>query len=352
MSSNSYYAMTVPGLESTSFREISAKAADASLEKFARGIVLFQTAHPAKELLTLRTTEDVYVALAHLTGLGRGSGVLRVLHSATVHADIARALSVWSQVHHAQSPRTWRVVSQMQGTRDFRRIDAGNAVSDALERALPRAMRRVADDADAEFWLWLSGNEALIGLRLSDATMRHRTYKREHLPASLRPTVAAAIAWLSQPEPNDRVLDPLCGVGTILIERVLMAPVEEAVGGDIRAQAVDMAGRNARSARAAVTWHRWDARTLPLESASMSRIVTNLPFGKQLGSAEANAALYPALADEFNRVLSGDGMLVTLTSDDQRWTQTLQQRGWHINKKVVLVVLGQPATIFVADKQT
>jgi 23S rRNA G2445 N2-methylase RlmL len=84
----------------------------------------------------------------------------------------------------------------------------------------------------------------------------------------------------------------------------------------------------------------------------MSRIVTNLPFGKQLGSAEDNATLYPALADEFSRVLSADGLLVTLTSDDQRWTQTLQQHGWHITKRVVLVVLGQPATIFVADKQS
>ena len=70
-------------------------------------------------------------------------------------------------------------------------------------------MRLVDDDADVEFWLWVHGSEALIGLRVSDASMRHRVYKHEHLPASLRPTVAATMALLSQPTAEDRVLDPL-----------------------------------------------------------------------------------------------------------------------------------------------
>ena len=42
-------------------------------------------------------------------------------------------------------------------------------------------------------WLTIDGQRAICGLRLSDATMRHRTYKMEHLPASLRPTIAAAM---------------------------------------------------------------------------------------------------------------------------------------------------------------
>jgi len=41
---------------------------------------------------------------------------------------------------------------------------------------------------------------------------------------------------------------------------------------------------------------------------------------------------------------------VTLTSDDRLWDSLLRKRGWHIDKKVVLVVLGQPASIFVAER--
>ncbi len=343
--------MTMPGLETTAFSEIREHAPDAQLLKFARGIVLFRTAEAPKKLLRLRTVEDIFVTLAHITSLGRGSDALRVLHSATLNADLAALLDFWRRAHPERPARTWRVISQKQGSHEFRRIDAGKAVSDALYRRLARGMKHVADDADLEFWLWLSGSEALLGLRLSDATMRHRTYKLEHLPASLRPSVAATLAFLSHPTPQDRVLDPLCGAGTLVIERALLAPYTEAWGGDIREEAVAMAQRNAVAAGVRASWRTWDAGALPLEAESVNRILTNLPFGKQIGSHASNTTLYRALAQEFGRVLAPTGVLVALTSEDRLWESILREHGWSISKKVVLVVLGQPASIFVAEKR-
>jgi len=349
MSSPSFYVMTMPGLETLAFSEIHARVPDAELIKFARGIALFRTMAKPATLLELRTVEDVFVTLAHITGLGHGRDALRVIHSATLNADVVGVLAMWRRVHGAP-PHTWRVVSQKSGTHGFRRVDAGNAVSDALRRALPRGMSHVADDADVEFWLWLSGGEALVGLRLSDATMRHRSYKREHVPASLRPTIAATMGLLARPTAEDIVLDPLCGAGTLIIERALLAPLAQAIGGDMRKEAVTIARRNALSAGIRAVWHVWDARALPLEAASVTRIITNLPFGKQIGTEETNADLYTALAGEFGRVLAADGVLVTLTSADRLWDGILREHGWRIVKKVVLVVLGQPASIFVAER--
>jgi tRNA (guanine6-N2)-methyltransferase len=346
-----YYAMTMPGAETLAYSEIHTRVPEAELVKFARGVVLFRVQSAARELLKLRTVEDVYLTLAHITGLGRqGRDALRVLHSATIHADVATALDTWSRFRHSRPPATWRVVSQKEGTHEFRRMDAGQAVTDALKRTLPRHMRHVNDDADIEFWLWLHGSEALVGVRLSDAGMRHRHYKRAHLPASLRPTVAAAMSWLASPTDQDIVLDPLCGAGTLIIERALMAPWQRALGGDIQPSAVEHARRNANAASIIADWRVWDARSLPLDAASVTRVLTNLPFGKQIGTHEANVQLYAALAHEFQRVLSLDGSLVTLTSEDQLWDMTLRDHGWKVTKKVVIVILGQPASIFVARK--
>src|SRR5579884_45861 len=348
--SHLFYVMTMPGLETLAFSEVRASVSDAELVKFARGVALFRSTAVPEDLLSLRTVEDVFCTLAHVTGLGRGHTALRVLHSATLHADLSQALAMWQRVHAKGRPRTWRVVSQKTGSHEFRRMDAGQAVIDALQHVLPRSMRQVKDEADVEFWLWLNGSEALIGIRLSDATMRHRQYKREHLPASLRPTVGAAMSWLARPTPQDIVLDPLCGAGTILIERCLLAPVQRAIGGDIRDDAVSMARRNARSANVHASWHIWDARALPLDASSVTRIITNLPFGKQIGSHATNLELYTALIEEFDRVLTTDGLLVTLTSEDRLWDMVLRDHGWRVTKKVVLVVLGQPASIFVAEQ--
>jgi tRNA (guanine6-N2)-methyltransferase len=348
--SHLFYVMTMPGIETLAFSELRSHIPDAELVKFARGIALFRTAGRPQDLLDLRTVEDVFFTLVHIKGLGHGPDALRVLHSATLNSDIEEALTMWRRIHGGAPPKTWRVISQMAGTYDFRRVDAGQAVIDALRKQLPHKMYHVEDDADAEFWLWLSGSEALIGLRLSDATMRHRTYKREHLPASLRPTVAAAMCWLSQTTPDDIVLDPLCGAGTIPIERALMGPFEEVIGGDIRTEAVAMARRNAEAAGVTATWRVWDARSLPLDAASVNRIITNLPFGKQIGTPETNQTLYTKLSQEFRRVLSPNGLLVTLTSEDRLWESVLRASDWKIVKKVVLVVLGQPASIFVAER--
>lgn len=200
-----YYAMTMPGLETVAYSEIKSRLPDAELVKFARGIVLFRSGAPVGTLLKVRTTEDVFVMLRHITHLGRSREAVRVLHSATLQADSAQALSLWRIARRA-SPRTWRVVSQKRGEHDFRRVDAADSVADALRRVLPRSLRQVEDDADLEFWVSINGSEAFIGLRLSDATMRHRPYRREHRPASLRPTVAAAMGWLSTPTTADRVL--------------------------------------------------------------------------------------------------------------------------------------------------
>jgi tRNA (guanine6-N2)-methyltransferase len=199
------YAMTMPGLETVAYSEIKSRLPAAELIKFARGIVLFRSGAPIKTLLKVRTSEDVFVMLRHITHLGRSREAVRVLHSATLQADSAQALSLWRVARHA-SPRTWRVVSQKRGEHDFRRVDAAESVADALRRALPHSLHQVEDGADLEFWVSINGSEAFIGLRLSDATMRQSPYRREHRPASLHPTVAAAMGWLSLPTTAERVL--------------------------------------------------------------------------------------------------------------------------------------------------
>ncbi|GCE17351.1 THUMP domain-containing class I SAM-dependent methyltransferase [Dictyobacter kobayashii] len=348
--SDLFYAMTMPGLETLAFSEIRATIPETELVKFMRGIALFRTSTLPENLLDLHTTEDVFATLAHIKGLRRGPDALRVLHSATLNADLSSAVASWRRGHHGARPRTWRVVSQMTGSYDFRRMDAGQAVTDALRKSMPRSMRLVEDDADLEIWLWLGGGDVLIGVRLSDATMRHRQYKREHIPASLRPTVAASMGWLARPTAEDIVLDPLCGAGTILIERALLGPVQQELGGDLNSQTVNLARRNARSAEVDISLKTWDARSLPLEASSVTRIITNLPFGKQIGTREENEALYTALIREFDRVLAPKGLMVSLTSEDRLWDRILQENGWRTQKKVVFVVLGQPASIFVSER--
>jgi len=60
-----------------------------------------------------------------------------------------------------------------------------------------------------------------------------------------------------------------------------------------------------------------DATKLPFKSNTFDVLVTDLPFGKRIGSHKSNKKLYPSLFEEFSRVLKEKGRMVLLTSEKQ-----------------------------------
>ncbi len=210
----------------------------------------------------------------------------------------------------------------MEGKHGYLRRDAGKAMARGLAGKLPESWKPAEENAAVEVWLTIDGATAVCGLRLSDRTMRHRTYKLEHRPASLRPTLAAAMVRLAEIKPLHVVLDPMCGAGTLLAEhltamRAIRIPIPAALGGDIDAGAVRAASANLRRL-GAVHLARWDATRLPLAAASVDRIVSNPPFGKQMGEPEEIGPLYRGMVREYDRVLRPGGRAVLLSSDAEK----------------------------------
>jgi 23S rRNA G2445 N2-methylase RlmL len=208
--------------------------------------------------------------------------------------------------------------------------------------------RLVEDDAQIELWVSLIGAHLILGLRLSDSTMRQRVYRSASLPAALKPTVARAMALLSKPKDVDVVLDPMCGSGTLLIERALAARYRLLLGGDSDEAAVTAARENIGTRYKPIEIRRWDARQLPLEDKSVSAILTNLPFGKQIGTPQQNRLLYPALLAEWVRVLNDGGRMVLLTGDRALLTQTVQgHRRLTIARQLPVTVRGYRASLML-----
>jgi tRNA (guanine6-N2)-methyltransferase len=211
----------------------------------------------------------------------------------------------------------------------------------------------VDENAAVEFWLTIQGRTAVCGLRLSDATMRHRTYKVEHRPASLRPVVAAAMARLGGAGPGAVVLDPMCGGGTTLAEQLALTRQRgfgvTALGGDIEWGAVTAAGVNLRKVGTA-NLARWDARRLPLPAESVDRVLCNPPFGKQLGDPDEVRPLYRRLVAECDRVLKPDGRAVLLVGEPEWLRPAAEAAGWVSMRQLRVRLLGQPTALGVWRK--
>src|SRR5262245_52966785 len=348
------YAMVQPALEPVAAEEIEADLGG-GVKRSARGLVVFGLAEIGPEVLRLRTTEDVFLLAWGTDQLTYRAGDLDKIQRWTARqADWPQLL----RIHHEVRPKpkgrpTYHLVAQMHGKHGYLRSGARKALARGLEGHLPAIWRPAEEDAAVEVWLTIDGATAVCGLRLSDKTMRHRTYKLEHRPASLRPTVAAAMARLAGLGPGMVAVDPMCGAGTVMAE--LLAAAERfrggltVWGGDLDFQAVRAAAVNLRKLGAA-SLLCWDARRLPLPGGVADRVVSNPPFGKQLASPEEVGPLYRATVREYDRILRPAGRVVLLVSEHEALREGAQEVGWRAERQVPVRVLGQPARLSVWRK--
>jgi 23S rRNA G2445 N2-methylase RlmL len=338
-----------PGLEPVAADEIT-RDLGGEVRRTGAGFVVFRVPHVDASVLGLRTTEDVFLLAWGTDGLShRAQDLERITRWTARDANWAELL----RIHHGVRPKprgkpTYRLVTQMQGTHGYRRVDAREALARGLRGKFPASWLPAEENAAVEVWLTIQGATAYCGLRLSDRTMRHRTYKHEHLPASLRPTVAAAAVRVAEIRPGQTVLDPMCGAGTILAEALAWAGQRRgtirAWGGDRDGAALRAAASNLRTLGRPLLV-RWDAARLPLADGTVDRIVSNPPFGVQLGRPEEIGPLYGRMVEEYDRVLRPRGAAVLLVADLGTLREAARKAGWEPGPRHRIRVLGQPATL-------
>ncbi len=354
------YATVHPGLEELAGEEITAELVG-EVKRSGAGVVVFRLADIDRSVLQLRTTEDVFLYAWGTDALSyRALDLESIRRWTDKEANWPRLL----QLHHAVRPKpkgkpTYRLVVQMTGHHGYRRSDARKALMRGMAGKLPASWRPAEENAAVEVWLTIDGAMAVCGLRLSDRTMRHRTYKVEHFPASLRPTVAAAMVRLADLKPGQTVLDPMCGAGTLLAEALLFARAHRGRDGEPWTLTVlggDIDAAHARAAAANLIRFGemrpvpWDARQLPIEDAVVDRILCNPPFGKQLASADEIGPLYRQAVREMDRVLRPGGRCVLIVADVPALQHAVGEVGWKPQRRVNLRVLGQRASIMTFRK--
>ena len=349
------YAMVHGGIEAIAADEIT-RDLGGEVKKTSRGIVAFRVDEVTPAILKLRTTEDVFLLAWGSDSLAFEVSDLEIIRKWTAKKPDWQKLF---KLHHSLRPKTkgrptFNLICQMQGEHGYRRADAREAFSAGLEGIIPDGWHFSNENAWIEIWLTIRAQTAVCGVRLSDRTMRHRTYKLEHIAASLRPTVAAAMVRLAGIGPGMTVVDPMCGAGTILAESADIArqrrgdPVH-ILGGDIDPNALFVATQNIQK-QGPISLARWDATDLPLASGSVDRIISNPPFGKQLSTPTLVGGLYAAAAAEWDRVLKPGGRAVLLAMEQDLLRDILKPFRWIPSRQLRVRLLGQPAVLSVWQK--
>ncbi|MGB3329496.1 MAG: methyltransferase domain-containing protein [Thermomicrobiales bacterium] len=310
-------------------------------------LLLFSYGGDAADLLDLTLFEDVFILVVDRAGIGGERAALKTITGLIASPALDAAFRIANPLRPGNRKKpTYRVIARKAGEHAYRRTDLRSSVETAI--GARHADWALTDPARLEVWTQLVGDRLVAGIRLSDESMRQRTYKLANLPASLKPTVARAMALLTKPQDDDVFLDPMCGGGTILIERAQAGRYARLEGGDIEHAAVQAALENIGTLYKPIDVREWDARSLPFADGEISAIACNLPFGKQIGSREGNQKLYPALLNEWTRVLAPGGRMVLLTSEGRLMRAITRDRpGLAWEQTLHVIVRGMPAEIFV-----
>lgn len=186
-----------------------------------------------------------------------------------------------------------------------------------------------------------------LGLALTDTEASNARNRAAFGRTSLQVQVAHCMARMARPAAGEVLLDLFCGTGIIPIEAEQHCPHILALGSDVDPEETERAGQNVRFAGAIAGVLTADASRLPLRDASVTKIVSDMPWGRRCGGYVGNTALYPKFLREARRVIQpgGDMFLLTLEkgiirrylgSDEARWSLV---RAYHVRNGFDVVLL-------------
>ncbi|NXW37230.1 THUM2 protein, partial [Phaetusa simplex] len=167
---------------------------------------------------------------------------------------------------------------------------------------------------DLEIFVHLNDFHSVVGIPLFRLPLANREYIKT---AGLRSTVAWAMASLAEIRAGASVLDPMCGLGTILLEAAKEWPEACYWGADISDSQLEGADVNIRTAGLMdkIELLKASVKALPLPSESFDAVISDIPFGKKFKITE-DIQLLPDILQEMERVLRVGGTIVLLLSQD------------------------------------
>ncbi|MCQ4829501.1 MULTISPECIES: methyltransferase domain-containing protein [Hungatella] len=137
------------------------------------------------------------------------------------------------------------------------------------------------------------------------------SYRKEVIPTSIKAVNAALTVKLAQPYMKEgaQVLDPFCGVGTMLIERHKAVKAGTMYGLDILEEAIEKARENTAAAGQIIHYINRDFFDFKHEYL-FDEIITNMPFKIGRKTEEEIENLYEAFFSSAKKVLKDDGIMI------------------------------------------
>lgn len=186
----------------------------------------------------------------------------------------------------------------------------------ALEEKTGRKLLNSANEYEFELRLFTDKEGKYhVFLKMNTIPMERFSYRKEAIASSIHPSSAAMLLELCKPYLKERaqILDPCCGVGTMLVERNKLLPTREIYGIDIFGEAVDKAKINCEAAGIHVNFIHRDYLDFK-HNYLFDEIIANMPVrGKR--TREEQDAFYSGFFQKSEELLAPEGVLILYSNE-------------------------------------
>ncbi|XP_057316231.1 tRNA (guanine(6)-N2)-methyltransferase THUMP3-like [Hydractinia symbiolongicarpus] len=260
----------------------------------------------------------------------------------------------------AKEMLSFRVTATRTGTHQFTSMEAATHIGGGINDLL--LWKVDLKHFDIEVVSNILDNSITLGVQLTKDSQSLRNITHFG-PTTLKANISYCLLQLAGIQNGDIVCDPMCGGGSISIEGSISSAASFHVAGDNHEVAVQYAQDNFEAVCGgqkdlALTNFtlpfsvlRWDVYQLPLRTGCVDRIVTDLPFGKKIGSKERNVFLYPNALREMARICRPSGKAVLLTQHRQAMGRALGRTSWwKVQEKRMINMGGMNVTVYVLGR--
>ncbi len=142
-------------------------------------------------------------------------------------------------------------------------------------------------------------------------------YRKEVVSASIKPYMAANLIKIAEAylKPGAQILDPFCGVGTMLIERRMLVPAADTYGIDVFGEAIKSARKNSEKVGPNIHYIQRDFRDFT-HSYKFDEIITDMPTMTKNVDRQEVKGCYELLFSKGKELLN-DGAVLIVYGDEQ-----------------------------------
>lgn len=177
-----------------------------------------------------------------------------------------------------------------------------------------------------------------------------RPWRKKTSPAGINPSLAYILCSIANLETTDVLLDPFCGGGTIPITAATEFNIQKALASDVSGKAVDMTQENFKHTNVhknQFAVFRSNISQLKLQKNSVTKIISNLPFGIRSGDHDKNIKVYKQLFNKAKIILQNEGLMVLYTQEKKLIYENIEASNFKLVETIEVEVDKLLPSIFV-----